>query len=32
VQGRGSYEVRLTVTDLRGATFCDWIRIDYVGM
>ena len=31
VQGSGSYEVRLTVTDLRGATSYDWIRIDYVG-
>jgi hypothetical protein len=31
LQGRGSYDVRLTVTDLRGATSYDWIRIDYVG-
>jgi hypothetical protein len=30
VQGRGSYELRLTVTRLRGATSCDWIRIHYV--
>ena len=29
--GRGWYEVRLTVTDLRGATSYDWNRIDYVG-
>lgn len=31
VQGRGSYEVRLTVTDSRGASSYDYIRINYVG-
>jgi hypothetical protein len=31
VQGHGSYEVRLTVTDSRGASSYDYIRINYVG-
>jgi hypothetical protein len=31
VQGQGVYDVRLTVTDLRGAVSYDYLRIRYVG-
>ena len=31
VQGQGIYDVRLTITDARGATSYDYIRIKYVG-